>query len=183
MPAHSGVEAGGKAVKKMKRGLSFIQWLMGAAILVILAAIVLPRFRDRTGEAKKESAAKANLHILRGAIELYALEHGGVAPGYPKGNRSLPPTAWTFYDQLTKASNSGGAVAEPGTAGYDLGPYIETLPENPFNEVRIPNIIFDSQAMPQEATGLYGWIYKPATKTIMLDWPGTDKTGRRYYDY
>ena len=32
-------------------------------------------------------------------------------------------------------------------------------------------------------TDLYGWIYKPATKKIKLNWSGTDKDGVRYYDY
>jgi hypothetical protein len=41
----------------------------------------------------------------------------------------------------------------------------------------------NGQVLPQDATGAYGWIYQAQTKSIKLDWPGTDKTGTRYYDY
>ena len=33
------------------------------------------------------------------------------------------------------------------------------------------------------ATGQFGWVYQPATKTISLDWTGTDKNTIQYFDY
>lgn len=55
-------------------------------------------------------------------------------------------------------------------------------PENPFNGLRTYNAVLLGP-MPDEATGEYGWVVHWATKTIRLDWPGTDSEGVRYYDY
>ena len=41
----------------------------------------------------------------------------------------------------------------------------------------------DDGEFPSEATGEYGWVYQAQTRTIRLDWPGTDTKGRPYYDY
>ena len=49
--------------------------------------------------------------------------------------------------------------------------------------MRTINMIENAVPLPAEPTGEFGWIYKPAAKTIKLDWPGTDAEGVRYYDY
>lgn len=166
----------------MKRGFSLVELIIVVAVLGILAAIVLPTFQGHV-TAAKQAAAKNSLHLLRGTIELYAAQHNDVPPGYAGGDVSVPPNFMVFYDQLAKATNAQGQTAEPGTAGYDCGPYLKKLPENPFNRAKIPKMILNTETLPGEATGTYGWIYKAATKTIKLDWPGTDKEGIRYYDY
>ena len=57
------------------------------------------------------------------------------------------------------------------------------LPENPFNGSYSTEVLANEEAFPTEATGSYGWIYKPAIKEIRLDWPGTDSEGIAYFDY
>ncbi|GAH74356.1 unnamed protein product, partial [marine sediment metagenome] len=69
----------------MKKAFTLVEILIVVAILGILAAIVIPQFQAHSQEAK-EAAAKDNLRILRNAIELYAVQHGGVPPGYPADN-------------------------------------------------------------------------------------------------
>ncbi len=44
-------------------------------------------------------------------------------------------------------------------------------------------MLADGQSFPETADGSFGWLYKPATKEIRLDWLGTDSEGVRYYDY
>ncbi|MHC4645112.1 MAG: type IV pilin protein [Planctomycetota bacterium] len=166
----------------MKKGLSLVELIIVVAILGILGAIVLPQFQDNAAEAR-ESAAKANLQSLRAAIELYAAQHNGIAPGYPFGDTSIPPHYMAFRFQLVKPTNVKGEFAEPGTAGYPLGPYMSEIPENPFNNRWVLKMLYKTEPLPEEATGTYGWIYKAATKAIRLDWPGTDKAGDSYYDY
>lgn len=149
----------------MKRAFSLAELLITVAILGILAAIIFPTFQSHTQQAK-EAAAKDNLRILRNTIDLYAAQHNGIAPGYPNDDPSRDPV---FFALLVKLV-------------YE-GKYLPRLPENPFNEIRIIEMVSNSEPFPAEATGSFGWIYKPATREIRLDWPGTDSTGMRYFDY
>ena len=61
--------------------------------------------------------------------------------------------------------------------------YLTKMPRNPFNDLDTFNVIRNGQVFPVEPTGQYGWVYKPQTKTMKLDWIGTDKKGVSYYDY
>jgi hypothetical protein len=63
--------------------------------------------------------------------------------------------------------------------------YLPKIPENPFNNKSFVAVLADASDFPAEAVlfDLYGWMYKPATKTIRLYWPGTDSTGVAYFDY
>jgi general secretion pathway protein G len=149
----------------MKRGFSLVELMIVVAVLGILAAIVVPQFQSHTTQARM-AAAKNNLHILRVAIELYAAQHNDVPPGYPNDNSTQNPAFLIFLLQMVKT-----------------GHYLSELPENPFNDMITMKFISNSEQFPAEATGDFGWVYKPQTKEIRLDWPGTDKEGIRYYDY
>jgi prepilin-type N-terminal cleavage/methylation domain-containing protein len=166
----------------MKRAFSLVELLIVVAILGIIAAIVLPEFQAQTTQAK-EAAAKDNLRILRNAIEIYAAQHSGTPPGYPNGNTAGLPIMIAFIMQLLRVTNAGHQMANPGTPGYPYGPYLSDFPKNPFNGLKNVMMIANDAQLPAEATGNSGWIYKPATKTVRLNWPGTDQQGVRYYDY
>jgi general secretion pathway protein G len=149
----------------VKRGFSIVELMIVVAVLGILAAIVVPHFQSHATRAK-EAVAKDSLRILRSAIELYTTQHGGVPPGYENDDPVSVPSSETFYNQL---------VVE--------GQYILKMPENPFNTLSTTLVIANDGTVPDAATGTYGWVYQPATITIRLDWPSTDKDGLRYYDY
>ncbi len=155
----------------MKKAFTLVEVLIVAAIVGILAAIVIPEFQSYAQQAK-EAAAKDNLRILRVAIERYAAEHNGIPPGYIDNDPSrlaVSPgagPAWT--GQLVKNEE-----------------YLSKLPENPFNGKWETLFIDNSEVFPSEpvSTELYGWIHQPATKTIRLNWPGTDSSGISYFAY
>jgi len=148
----------------MKKAFTLVEILIVVAILGILAAIVLPTVQDHIQQAR-ESAAKDTLRILRNAIALYAAQHNDVPPGYPDNDPTEEPLLMLAAGQLI------------------IEQYLPAMPENPFNNLKTLMLIHNAEALPDSATGDYGWIYKPATKTIRLDWPGNDSTGTPYYQY
>jgi type II secretory pathway pseudopilin PulG len=144
-----------------------VEVLIVAAIVGILAAIVIPEFQNYIQQAK-EAAAKDNLRILRNTIELYAVQHNGIPPGYQNDDILNEPAYLFFVGQLTVS-----------------GEYMRDIAKNPFNEQRSVKVIGDLVAFPADPvqTDIYGWIYQPATKTIKLNWNGTDSNGIAYFDY
>ena len=161
-----------------KKAFTLVELLIVISILGIVAAILIPEMQGHT-IVSKEAATKDNLRILRHAIEVYAVQHNGTAPGYDSGVVS----ATAFTNQLTMASNLAGQTAAPGTAGYDYGPYLPHIPENPFNNLGDVTMLADGASFPAEATGTSGWIYKPATRDIRLNYDGTDSSDVAYYEY
>jgi len=166
----------------MKRAFSLVELMIVVAVLGILAAIVVPQFQSHSTQAR-ESAAKSNLRILRSAVELYATQHNDIPPGYPNGNVTAQPSEQTLTEQLFWSSNRSGQTSQQPAAGFELGPYIRSFPVNSFNGLSTVKIIGNSEALPANATGDFGYIYKPAIKTIRLDWAGADKDGILYYNY
>ena len=59
----------------------------------------------------------------------------------------------------------------------------DKVPKIPFNELQIINVIADNTELQAQATGDFGWIYKPQTKDFRIDWLGKDSEGINYYDY
>ncbi|MFA5245759.1 MAG: prepilin-type N-terminal cleavage/methylation domain-containing protein, partial [Pedobacter sp.] len=141
--------------------------LIVVAILGILAAFVIPEYRNYVQKAR-ESAAKENLQILRTAIERYALEHDGTPPGYPNDNTSVKPSYLAFSRALT-----------------DIQHYLSEIPENPFNGIKIIQVIEDDKTFPSSPaqTSECGWIYKPSIKEIRLNWTGIDSQRISYFEY
>jgi|GEM_PF-186731 len=155
-----------KSVKSVA-AFTLIEILIVVAILGILAAIIYPEYQSAAQKAK-ESAAKENLRILREAIERYALDHDGVPPGYPLNNVNVTPTSGVL--KLTFINSKK---------------YLQSMPKNPFNNLATPLVLDNASVLPNFASqsDVYGWIYKPITKTVKLNWPGTDSDGLSYYDY
>lgn len=150
-------------IRDTKYAFTLVELLIVVAILGILAAVTMPMVKDYTQQAK-ESAAKDNLRILRNAIELYAAQHNGIPPGYPANLPQAPPAPAAYVLALRQQ-------------------YLKTLPKNSFNDKATVLMIANDVPFPADPTGDYGWVYQPQTKTIKLDWPGTDNDGVRYYDY
>ncbi len=149
----------------MRKAFSIAELVIVAAIIGILAALVTPLLSNHVMEAR-EAAAREDVRLLRGAVELYAARHQGTPPGYPDNNMANAPTGQQFQDQTIVQDRC-----------------LLQIPQNPFNGLNRVRIIGNDEDFPAEATGQNGWIYQPATKTIHVDWPGTDGHGVRYFDY
>ncbi|MBL7187632.1 MAG: prepilin-type N-terminal cleavage/methylation domain-containing protein [Phycisphaerae bacterium] len=148
-----------------KCGFSIAELLIVVAILGIMAAIVVPQFQSQSTCAKG-AVAKDSVRILRAAIELYTAQHSGIPPGYENDDPQTAPTSAIFHDQLVLNRT-----------------YLARIPKNPFNNLRNIRMIGNNEAFPPDAVDGYAWIYQAATKTIRLNWPGSDSSGVRYFDY
>ena len=151
-------------MRDIKKAFTLVELMIVVAILGIMAAIVIPEFQSHSEQAS-ESAAKDTLRAVRQQIEYYAIQHNGVAPGYPGDDSAAVPDSASFVTQM----KDGG--------------YISGLPRNPFNDETSISVLADADAFPAAATGATGWVYQPKTKTIRLNWTGTDSAGVSYYAY
>ncbi len=109
--------------KMTNAGFTLVEILIVVVILGILAAIVIPQFTQASTEAR-ENSLRANLQTIRSQIELYKIQH----------NDDLPGTfgAVDFEDAMTDYTLVTGASCL-STAANALGPYLQSIPENPFN--------------------------------------------------
>jgi general secretion pathway protein G len=130
-----------------KRGFTLVEILIVVVILGILAAIVIPQFTQASTEAKTNSLC-SNLQTLRSQIELYKVQHNDNAPDL-----------LTFAAQMTQTSDINGTPS--GTKVRDAvncyGPYLERVPENPFN---------NSDTLAATNGDGVGWVYTEATGEI-----------------
>lgn len=110
-----------RLLTKSRRAFTLVEVLIVVIILGILAAIVVPQFTDATTDAKVSSLT-TNLQIIRGQLELYKIQH----------NDTYPALA-TFSNQMTLSSKADGTTAAVGTSGYDYGPYLQVIPDNPYS--------------------------------------------------
>ncbi len=137
--------------RKRQSGFTLIELLIVVVILGIIAAIVIPQFSVATTDAKL-AAVQTNLGTMRAQLQLYKFQHN-----------DLWPTEALVVAQLTGTTDIAGAVA-----GTDFGPYLLSIPENPFTTF----------ATIEAATGgtigndTHGWYYDQALGTIQADSAG-----------
>ena len=145
---------------KAKSGFTLVEILIVVVILGILAAIVIPQFTDAATEAK-ESSLMTNLQAVRSQIELYKIQHTDALPG--AGTAS-------FVECMTGQTDVYGAVWASG-AGTAYGPYMQSLPKNPFNQldtVDIDGTVGDDNA---------GWEFNSSSGYFQADDTGTSPDG------
>lgn len=133
-------------------GFTLIELLMVVIILGILAAVAIPQFSSSSTDAKI-AALKSNLASIRGAIELYAVQH-----------RDSYPSA-SFVNEMTQYTDSSGNTSATKNATYKYGPYIKNgIPENPFITTDADTIVIDSSTssigtVTADPNSGGGWLY------------------------
>ena len=101
----------------MKRtGFTLIELLLVMVILVVLAAVVVPKFTNRTEQAR-QTAAKTDVSTLDGAIDQFEVDTGRY-PTNEEGLRAL--------------------VEQPANVQNWHGPYIKKgVPEDPWHNAYV----------------------------------------------
>jgi type II secretion system protein G len=127
----------------MKRtAFTLVELLIVVIILGILAAVVIPQFSDASNDARL-SSLQENLASIRKQIDLYKHHHQG----------NYPAVA-TFSDQMTKKTDADGTVNAAGK----YGPYLKSIPTNPFTVGGTGNDVTNTAAAANKA-----WYYDAAT--------------------
>ena len=182
-------------------GFTLVERLIVAIILAILAAIVVPQFAASTNDARA-SALRSNISNIRGAIDLYAQQHGGTFPAAvaSTGGTCTGGTAGTgaadtvaaLTEQLTRYSNASGQtcsiqdIGGDGSIEFPFGPYVksDSLPANPVTDTAA--VKFESTgdlAMRAQATPGLGWRYDTTSGKFIADDDSLDPSGVAYDTY
>lgn len=187
--------------RNRESGFTLVELLIVAIILAILAAIVVPQFAASTNDARA-SALRSNLSNIRGAIDLYAQQHGGTFPaavastggtctGGTAGSGAAGSLA-ALTEQLTRYSNSAGQTCSladidaDGTPEFPYGPYLksDSLPANPVTDTLA--VQFETTgdlAMQAQATPGLGWRYDTTSGKFIADDDSADPAGIAYDTY
>ena len=154
------------APKPDPRAFTLIELVVVVVIVGILAAIAIPRLSRGTAGAG-DSALSGNLGVLRKAIDIYAMEHGG-----------LYPTAANFATAMIQYTDSAGTISATPTATAIYGPYLRSIPPLPVSTNKS-----NSGVAAADGAGV-GWIYNAPTGTINADaTTEADVTGKLYNTY
>ena len=132
---------------RKNQGFTLVEILIVVVILGILAAIVIPQFSDASTQSKL-SSCRSSLQTLRSQISLYKIQHN-----------DAPPALLTFEAQMIAETEPVAAGTAGDASGNEVGPYIQQIPFNPWNQL---------DTVLAGDTG--GWEYEEATGKI---WVGT----------
>jgi general secretion pathway protein G len=116
-------------------------------IIGVLAAIVIPKFSTASAQTR-DTAAQTTLQYLRGQIELFKGQHGGIPP--------QTTGMWTLLRSPTALTETNVAVP----VGTAYGPYFKAAPVNPWNNATgVSTLANDVNA---------GWYYTATTADYNL---------------
>lgn len=186
-----------RIVKHRQSGFTLVELLIVAIILAILAAIIVPQFASTTTDAQ-ESALRANLSGIRGAIDLYRQQHGeypafraadgGACTGTIGTGAINTPAAFT--EQLTRFTDGDGNACSIGSASHPFGPYLkdDVIPPNPVTGSSVIVIVKTGDAGSGDLelgpdVGQAGWKYDNVSGKFFANDDSSDSQGVPFADY
>jgi len=105
-----------RAWRRRTAAFSLIELLLVLVILAVLAAVIVPKFTNRSEQARV-TAAKTDISMLETALDAYEIDNGG----FPSTEEGL-----------------GALVQAPGSAADWKGPYIKRgAPSDPWGNAYV----------------------------------------------
>ena len=143
-----------------RRGFTLIELLIVIVVIAILALIVIPKLMGASRKAK-DSTLKANLVILRNAVELYQTDCGS----YPLGTVFAGLTVKPLITDVPEGAWKGPYLNGQGGIGG------ASIPRNPYISASETDITKH-------------WSYYAATGGVSFPTPtGTDANSEDYAGY
>jgi general secretion pathway protein G len=105
-------------LRNIKKGFTLVELLIVIIIIAVLAAIAIPKFSS-SSQRSKESSLRANLKLVRNAIDLFRADTGA----FPANMAGLTTS--------TTAGLSAAAAACTIAATDWRGPYLQAIPVDP----------------------------------------------------
>ena len=105
-------------LRNIKKGFTLVELLIVIIIIAVLAAIAIPKFSS-SSQRSKESSLRANLKLVRNAIDLFRADTGA----FPANMAGLTTP--------TTAGLSAAAAACTIAATDWRGPYLQAIPVDP----------------------------------------------------
>lgn len=106
-------------LRNIKKGFTLVELLIVIIIIAVLAAIAIPKFSS-SSQRSKESSLRANLKLVRNAIDLFRADTGA----FPASLAGLTGTG------TTSGLSSGAAACTFPLADW-RGPYLQAVPVDP----------------------------------------------------
>jgi general secretion pathway protein G len=142
--------------RSAKKGFTLVEILIVVIILGILAAIVIPQFTQASTEARI-SNLRTNLQTIRSQLLLYKTQH---LENYPDTD---------FVNQMTQYSDiAGTTTSATPSATTPFGPYLQSVPINPFSGVSDVRIVEAGDTV-FSATADGGWYFNTVTGEFRAD--------------
>lgn len=165
---------------KQNRGFSLIELVIVVVIIGIIGAIAIPRM-SRGAAGAADSSLKANLSVLRNAIDLYAAEHGGKYPRLADMQAaSLIGGAPTGGNALLDYSdgNHPPSFSKTSSPTHIYGPYLRAIPKAPVGVDPSVQLLFVG------APGADShWIYEDDSGRVFVNSEVNDASGKPYSEY
>ncbi len=157
--------------RRNRGGFSLVELTVVIVIIGVLAAIAVPRI-SRGAQGAGGAATKADLAVMRKAIDMYAAEHGGAFPGKkPDGLGNVAETEGAFLSQMIKFTDYDGNANDTRTYPFVYGPYIaKGMPPAPIGAFTGSSAVkVDTTGPARTNTGNYGWVYNVNNGEIILN--------------
>jgi len=105
-------------LRNIKKGFTLVELLIVIIIIAVLAAIAIPKFSN-SSQRSKESSLRANLKLVRNAIDLFRADTG-----------AFPANMAGLTTSTTSGLNAAAATCTIAATDW-RGPYLQAVPVDP----------------------------------------------------